>query len=82
MNPDMDFLAEVSRLYRRMAEMWGGDNNRNDTDSLEALGGGFNVTLRVLQDKKKRRGIAAKIREFADVTEEIVRMLKEGTAAE
>lgn len=78
LNPDMGFLEEVSRLYRRMAEMWGGDNNRNDPDSLEALGGGFNVTLEVLQDKEKRGEIAAKIREFANVTDEIVRVLTDG----
>ncbi len=77
LNPDMDFLDEVSRLYRRIAEMWGGDNNRNDPDSLEVLGGGFNVTLGVLQDKEKREKIVAKIRDFADVTDEIVRVIKE-----
>jgi len=74
----MSFLEEVSRLYRRIAEMWGGDNNRNDTDSLEILGGGFNVTLGVLQDKQKRGKIVAKIREFANVTDEIVRVLTDG----
>ncbi len=78
LNPDMSFLEEVSRLYRRIAEMWGGDNNRNDTDSLEILGGGFNVTLGVLQDKQKRGKIVAKIREFANVTDEIVRVLTDG----
>jgi hypothetical protein len=80
LNPDLEFLKEVSRLYRRMAEMWGGDNNRNDPDSLEVLGGGFNVTLGVLQDKEKRGKIEAKIREFADVTDEILRVLKKGVS--
>jgi len=76
LNPDMGYLDEISALYRKTAEMWGGDNKRNDADSLEALGGGFNITLEVLQDKEKRAKIAAKIREFADVTDEIVRVLK------
>lgn len=77
LNPDMGYLEEVSALYRRTAEMWGGKNNRNDADSLEALGGGFNVTLEALQDKERRDKIVAKIREFADVTDEIVQMLNE-----
>jgi len=75
LNPDFGFLDEVSALYRRTAEMWGGDNNRNDTDSLEALGGGFNVTLEVLQDKERRSRITAKILEFANVTDEILQVL-------
>ncbi len=65
-----------------MAQMWGGDNTRNDEDSLEALGGGFNVTLETLQDKEKRGKIAAKIREFAAVTDEIVRVLTENLTGE
>jgi hypothetical protein len=77
LNPDMGYLEEISALYRRTAEMWGGDNNRNDPNSLEALGGGFNVTLETLQDKARRDRIAAKIREFADITDEIVRVLSE-----
>ena len=67
LNPDMTFLEEVSRLYESMKPLW------ND---LEALGGGFNVTFEVLQNKEKRGKIAAKIREFADVTDEIVRVLE------
>ena len=68
LNPDMTFLEEISRLYKRIGKMWNNDNG-ND---LEALGGGFNVTLEVLQDKERRGKIAAKIREFAAVTDEIV----------
>ena len=81
LNPDFRFLEEVSALYRRTAEMWGGDNRRNDADSLENLGGGFNVTLAALQDKVKRGRIAAKIRECADVTDEILRVLNAGLKA-
>ena len=73
LNPDMTFLEEISRLYKRIGEMW---NNDHGTD-LEALGGGFNVSLEVLQDKERRSKIAAKIREFAKVTDEIVRVLTE-----
>ena len=75
LNPDMDYLEEVSRLYRRMADMWCGENIKNDEDSLESLGGGFNVMLEALQDKDKRGKIAAKIREFAVVTDEIMQIL-------
>jgi hypothetical protein len=77
LNPDMGYLTEISALYLRYAEMWGGENNRNDADSLEVLGGGFNVTLDALQDKARRDKIVTKIREFADVTDEIVRVLNE-----
>jgi hypothetical protein len=80
LNPDMGFLSEVSSLYRRIAEMWGGDDNRNDPDSLEAIGGGFNVTLDILQDRERRGRIVAKIREIGSVTDEIFRVLTEGVA--
>jgi hypothetical protein len=73
LNPDMGFLEEVSRLYKRIADIW----NNNKGEDLEALGGGFNVTLEVLQDKDKRRKIAAKIRECAEVMDEVVRVLNE-----
>lgn len=74
LNPDMTFLSEVSRLYKRCAEMWNHDNGKD----LEALGGGFNCTLEALQDKPRRDRIVAKIREFADVTDQIVQVLNEG----
>jgi hypothetical protein len=73
----MGYLGEISALYRRTAEMWGGDEYRNEADSLEALGGGFNVTLEALQDQARREKIAAKIRECAAVTDEIMRVLNE-----
>lgn len=73
LNTDMVFLEEISRLYKRTADMWNNDNG----EDLEALGGGFNVTLEVLQDKERRGKIVAKIRKFADITDEIVRVLKE-----
>lgn len=73
LNPDFSFLNEVCKQYRKMADMW-----NQDTESLEALGGGFNVTLEVLQDKAKRGKIADKLREFADCVDEIVRVLNDG----
>ncbi|NJD04228.1 MAG: MerR family transcriptional regulator [Ruminiclostridium sp.] len=73
LNPDMGFLEDISRLYQKTADMW---NNQNGED-LEALGGGFNVTLEVLQDKDKRKKIAEKIRECAEVMDEAVRVLNE-----
>lgn len=69
LNPDFGFLEEVGALYRKTGTMW---------NELEALGGGFNVTLEVLQDKEKRTKIVNKIREFAEVTDEIVKVLKDG----
>ncbi|MDD4494340.1 MAG: MerR family transcriptional regulator [Eubacteriales bacterium] len=69
LNSDMKFLKDVGSLYSRMKDMWG---------ELETLGGGFNVTLEVLKDKEKRAKIANKIREFAEVTDEVVKVLKNG----
>lgn len=73
LNPDMTFLDDINRLYERTAEIWNNDNG----EDLEALGGGFNVTLEVLQDKEKRRKIAAKIYEAADCMDQVVRILNE-----
>ena len=74
LNTDMTFLGEVIRLYRRFRDMWENDNG----EDLEAIGGGFNVTLEVLQNEQRRKKIVAKLREFADVTDEIVQVLKKG----
>lgn len=54
--------------------MW----NHDDGADLEALGGGFNVTLEALQDPARRSPIAQKLRAFAEVTEEIRRVLQQG----
>jgi len=72
LNPDMRFLEEVGALYKKMKYMGNGDK-----DSLEALGGGFNVTLEALQDKENRGKIAAKIREFADITDEVMQIIQD-----
>jgi len=70
LNPDMTFLNEIAALYKKMGDMW-----LRDKDCLEKLGGGFNITYKTLQSKKKRARIAAKIREFAEVTDEVLRVL-------
>ena len=71
--PDMVFLDEVSSLYKRTADIWNNDKG----DDLEALGGGFNITLEALQKKDKRTKIATKIRECAGCIEEVKRIIKE-----
>ena len=76
LNSDMGFLEEVRRLYLRCGEMWNHDNG----EDLEAIGGGFNVTLEALQKEEQRKRIAAKLREFAEVNDEIVQVLRRGVA--
>jgi len=71
LNPDMTWLEEISRLYKRTADIW---NNDNGTD-LEALGGGFNITLEALQNKEKRSKIASKLNEAADCMDEVERII-------
>ena len=72
LNPDMTYLDDIDKLYKRTADIWNNDNG-ND---LEALGGGFNVTLEALQNKEKRNKIAAKINEAADCMDEVVWILQ------
>jgi len=67
--PDIAFLEEVSNLYKKTNNMW---------SELETLGGWFNVTLKALQNKENRRKITAKIREFADVADDVFRVLSAG----
>lgn len=45
--------------------------------AIENLGGGFNVTHDVMRDKEKCAKIANKLREAADISDEIVRIIKE-----
>lgn len=73
LNPDLTFLDEVIRLYERTAQIWNNDNG-ND---LEALGGGFNVTLQNLQDESRRVRIAAKIKEAAECMDRVLSILDE-----
>ena len=73
LNPDMTFLEDVNKLYDCTAQIWNNDNG----EDLEALGGGFNVTLEVLRDKEKRGKIAAKIREAAACMDEVARIIQD-----
>lgn len=72
LNPDFTFIEKLDQIYSKMARMW-----EKDPDSLEAIGGGFNITLEALQDIPRRDRIVAKIRGFADCAEEVVRILRE-----
>ncbi len=67
LNPNMTFINTIIELYGQTGRYW---NDDNGTD-LEALGGGFNVTLEALQDKGKRKKIADKLRSFADRMDEV-----------
>jgi hypothetical protein len=72
-NPDMTYLEEINKLYTRTGEIWNNDNG-ND---LEALGGGFNITLETLQTPEKRSKIAVRIRECGDIMDKVVKVLNE-----
>jgi len=71
LNPDMTFLDDIANLYKRMGQIWNNDNGKD----LEALGGGFNITLEVLQNPEKRTKIAARIRECGDIIDEVVSII-------
>lgn len=71
LNPDMGWLEMVENLYGRTGRMWNDDNGKD----LEAMGGGFRVTLETLQDKKKRAEIAEVIRTCGACMEEVLRIL-------
>jgi DNA-binding transcriptional MerR regulator len=71
LNPDFKFIEEIRELYHKMQHMW----NEQNGEDLEAIGGGFNITLGVLQDVERRNRITAKIREFAEVTEQVIGVL-------
>lgn len=66
LNPDMGFISDIKALYASTKKLWG---------QAEAIGGGFNVTLEVLQDKQKRKLIADNIHEFAVCMDEVVKLL-------
>ena len=72
LNPDLTFIYDLHRRYGRTEQIWNNDNG----EDLEALGGGFNVTLEALQDKEKRGKIAAKLREAAECIDEVVRIIE------
>lgn len=72
LNPDLTFIEEMIGLYERMGRYW---NNDNGTD-LEALGGGFNVTLDALRDKEKRGRIATKLTAFATCVDDVIALIE------
>lgn len=72
LNPDLEFLSEVMRLYAHTGEMW---NNQGGED-LEAIGGGFNISLNALRDKEKRAKIVKKLRDFAAIADKIIDLFK------
>lgn len=72
LNPDMTYLDDIIALYKRTADIWHNDGG-ND---LEALGGGFNITLEALQNPVRREKIAARIRECGDIIHEVVKVLE------
>lgn len=75
LNPDMTYLEDISLLYKRTADIWH-DDGPND---LEALGGGFNITLEALQTPERREKIAARIRECGGIIDEVVKILNKKT---
>lgn len=73
LNPDLAFIEEVKGLYEQMRRMW----NKQNGQDLEAIGGGFNITLDALQNRQQRSNIAAKLREFAECTDKVIAVLNE-----
>jgi len=69
LNPELGFLLQTLPIFKRQGTFANG--------GLEKLGGGFNVTLKTLQNKKKRTKIADMLRVFADNMDEIVQILRE-----
>ena len=75
-NPDMFFLKEVLECYKNLEALWHGRPGDSGAENLESLGGGFNVTLKILQDPEQRRKIADIIREGAVCYDKIVDIIK------
>ncbi|MBU5671553.1 MerR family transcriptional regulator [Paenibacillus brevis] len=73
LDPNMTFINHIIDLYRKTAHYW---NDDNGTD-LEALGGGFNVTLEALQNISRRKKIADKLRAFADCMDEVSTVIEQ-----
>lgn len=72
LNPDFTFIMDIIDLYEQMGRYWNNDNGMD----LEALGGGFNVTLNALQDIEIRGKIAAKLMDFAKCIDSIVSIIE------
>lgn len=65
-----DMWPKISEQYVKMS------NINGVWKALEALGGGFNVTLDALKDKERRKQIAGKLREAADCLDQVLIVLK------
>ena len=70
LNPDLIFISEIIPILSRQGAYANG--------GLEDLGGGFNVTLAVLQDIEKRKLIANRLRIFAENVDKVVQLLSVG----
>lgn len=68
----MTWISELHWLYRKMGDMW-----EKDPDGLEAMGAGFNITLQALRDQRSREKIAAKLREYAGLGDQVLAVLKQ-----
>ena len=78
LNPDMTFLEDIRKLYQRTAAIWNGSSGGNleeGSDDLEALGGGFNVTLTNLQNTAQRAKIAARLWEAGDCMAQVAEII-------
>ncbi|MBB2183373.1 hypothetical protein H0486_10835 [Lachnospiraceae bacterium MD1] len=78
LNPKLKYLDEIRGLYDKMKHLW----NEQDGEDLEAIGGGFNITLEALQNKVKREKIAAKLREFAGCMDQVIEILQKNNVEE
>lgn len=76
-NPDMIFITGIIQQYKKLAILWNGSDGQTSyrSECMESLGGGFNVTLEALNDKRKRKAIADKIRECADCMSQVTAIL-------
>ena len=72
LNPDLVFISEMIQLYQQTGHLWNDDNGKD----LEALGGGFNITLEALQNQEKRSRIVAAIREFESCMDKVVGIIQ------
>lgn len=65
LNPDLTFIEDIKAQYSKTGQLW---------KELEEMGGGFNITLETLKNKKKALMIANKLREVAVCFDEIVKV--------
>ena len=71
MNPGMTWISELHRLYWSMADLW-----KKDPEGLEATGAGFQITLQTLRDRLSRGKIAARLREYACLADQVLKILE------